>query len=593
MAPPRKYNVKLKLPPSFLETLPVFATPTPKSKSRAKKLSAEDKRAGTPPGSSPAPPEESVSVGKINTGPKELSTAGLTVNTVTQALDKSGKPCRRWKKAPMQFKTFSGFKIELGTWKPDAAAQNIKPDTSVPSEKSPEAVSVNVPTPKESSTQANHAIATKQQLFVTDPVTPGSVFFLPHGTRVFNKLVGFMKNQQLRYGFHEVITPLIYKTKLWEQSGHWENYKDDMFKVVGNDISKDADPSHESATEPHADHGHDHAHGHEHEYGLKPMNCPGHCMIYAKFDRSYNELPIRYSDFSSLHRNEASGALSGLTRVRRFHQDDGHIFCEVHQINQEITNTINMIKDTYAAFGIDSEREVEFFLSTRPEKYMGELATWEAAEQQLTQVLNACTDHWQVKEGDGAFYGPKIDVLLTDAFGKKHQVGTIQLDFQLPARFALKYTSADGSRENQPIMVHRAVFGSLERFFAILLDHYQGKWPFWINPRQAIVVPVSDRHHSAADTIQRQLVGDIVNSDSSVAPLTGYNFHVDVDKRSDTVGTRIKDALQKGYSYIIMIGDKDIANNTISVRTRDDRKVENLSVEELYGRFVELEKTYR
>ncbi|OBA20704.1 threonyl-tRNA synthetase [Metschnikowia bicuspidata var. bicuspidata NRRL YB-4993] len=437
-------------------------------------------------------------------------------------------------------------------------------------------------TTKESSTQANHAIATKQQLFVTDPVTPGLVFFLPHGTRVFNKLVGFMKNQQLRYGFHEVITPLIYKTQLWEKLGHWENYKDDMFKVVGNDTLKDA-----------AENGAGPGAGHVHEYGLKPMNCPGHCLIYAKFDRSYNELPIRYSDFLSLHRNEASGALSGLTRVRRFHQDDGHIFCEVHQIHQEITNTINMIKDTYAVFGIDSERDVDFFLSTRPDKYMGDLATWDNAEAQLTQVLNGCTHQWQVREGDGAFYGPKIDVLLTDAFGKKHQVGTIQLDFQLPARFELKYTLASGSRENQPIMVHRAVFGSLERFFAILLDHYQGKWPFWINPRQAVVVPVAERHHEAAQQVQKQLSGEILASDSTVAPLTGYNFHVDVDKRSETVGTRIKDALQKGYSYIIMIGDKDLASGTISVRTRDDRKVENVAVAELYLRFVALEKAYK
>lgn len=447
---------------------------------------------------------------------------------------------------------------------------------------------------KELATQANHVIATKQQLFVTDPVTPGLVFFLPHGTRVFNKLVGFMKNQQLRYGFHEVVTPLIYKTSLWEKSGHWENYKDDMFKVVGNDALKEEGGELAETVEigeNSHDHGHDHAHAHE--YGLKPMNCPGHCLIYAKFDRSYNELPIRYSDFLSLHRNEALGALSGLTRVRRFHQDDGHIFCEMHQIHSEITNTINLIKDTYAVFGIDSTKNVDFFLSTRPEKYMGDLATWDRAEAQLTQVLEQCTDRWKVREGDGAFYGPKIDVLVTDAFGKQHQVGTVQLDFQLPARFDLKYTSATGSRENRPIMVHRAVFGSLERFFAILLDHYQGKWPFWLNPRQAVVVPVSDRHQEAAEKIRKHLCGDILNAPQAVAPLTGHHFHVDVDTRSDTVGTRIKDALQKGYSYIVMVGDRDIANGTVSVRTRDSRAVENVTVEELYARFVELEKKYQ
>ncbi|KAM9893700.1 hypothetical protein OXX59_004598 [Metschnikowia pulcherrima] len=485
---------------------------------------------------------------------------------------------------------------------------------------------------KESATQANHAIATRQQLFVTDPVTPGSVFFLPHGTRVFNKLIGFMKHQQARHGFDEVVTPLIYKTQLWEQSGHWQNYKDDMFKVVGN-VSRDekevpiGEPgnAHEIGQkfEPEIRNGElenggkgvksensgecEKTAGFEqpkavetaetvdsdalHEYGLKPMNCPGHCLIYAKFDRSYNELPIRYSDFSSLHRNEASGALSGLTRVRRFHQDDGHIFCTLAQLPEEISNTLKMIKDTYAVFGI-AEKDIEFYLSTRPEKYMGEPETWQTAEQQLAEALDACTDKWQERPGDGAFYGPKIDVLLTDAFGKRHQVGTVQLDFQLPQRFQLSYTGADGSREHRPIMVHRAVFGSLERFFAILLDHYQGKWPFWLNPRQAIIIPVSSRHVDAAEDVQKRLLGDIMGA-HTVAPLTGYNFYVDVDKRNETVGTRIKDALHKGYSYIVMVGDRDIANGTVSVRSRDSRAVENVAVDDLYRRFIELERAFQ
>lgn len=434
-------------------------------------------------------------------------------------------------------------------------------------------------TTKDSLTQMSHLISSQQLLYFTDPVTPGSVFFLPHGTRVFNKLIQFMKNQQLKYGFNEVITPLIYKSKLWKTSGHWENYKDDMFKVEGNDITKEAAPEEGE---------------HQHEYGLKPMNCPGHCLIFSKLERSYNDLPIRMSDFLSLHRNESSGALSGLTRVRRFHQDDGHIFCELHQINQEISNTITMIKDAYNVFGISTDK-IEFYLSTRPEKFMGEIATWDNAETQLAVVLDKTTGKgkWQIREGDGAFYGPKIDVLVTDAFNKKHQVGTIQLDFQLPARFELKYISSDGSRDNQPIMVHRAVFGSLERFFAILLDHYQGKWPFWLNPRQAIVIPVSDKHAEFAKGLQTQLQGEIINSIDSVAPLTGYNFFVDLDSRSETVGNRIKEALRQGYSYIVMVGDKDIENGTVAVRSRDSKKIVNLSVDELFSKFVELEKTYQ
>lgn len=454
----------------------------------------------------------------------------------------------------------------------------------------------------ELSSQNNHTISNKQLLYTTDPVTPGSVFFLPHGTRIFNKLVQFMKHQQLRYGFQEVVTPLIYKSSLWETSGHWENYRDDMFRVVGHVDRENNTTEHElqGSVPKEGPEGASHtcsetpSHSHTEpssEYGLKPMNCPGHCIIFSKFERSYNELPVRYSDFSSLHRNESSGALSGLTRVRRFHQDDGHIFCELHQINDEITNTINLIKDTYCVFGVGDG--VEFYLSTRPENYIGETATWDSAEKQLSAVLDqtAGPGQWKVREGDGAFYGPKIDVLLTDAFGKKHQVGTVQLDFQLPARFELKYIARDGSRDNQPIMVHRAVFGSLERFFAILLDHYQGKWPFWLNPRQAIVVPVNETHKEAAIALQQRLVGDIIGEEG-VSPMTGYNFYVDVDSRSETVGNRIKEAIGKGYSYIVMIGDKDIEKGTVAVRTRDSRKVENVTAEELYQRFIALEKLY-
>ena len=456
----------------------------------------------------------------------------------------------------------------------------------------------------QSSTNTNASISNKQLLYTQDASTPGSVFFLPHGTRVFNKLITFMKHQQMKYGFEEVVTPLIYKTKLWETSGHWQNYKDDMFKVVGN-VQRDevgagagATAETENGTESgstedygHKHDEHEHDHESEHTYGLKPMNCPGHCLIFSKFERSYNELPVRLSDFSSLHRNEASGALSGLTRVRRFHQDDGHIFCELSQIEQEIDNTIKLIKDTYKIFGIT---DVQFKLSTRPEKAIGDLETWAKAEAALEKVLNATTNNnWLIREGDGAFYGPKIDVLVTDAFLKEHQVGTIQLDFQLPERFQLKYVAKDGTRDNQPIMVHRAVFGSLERFFAILLDHYQGKWPFWLNPRQAVIIPVNEAHHRYCEEVAAVLRGDIVSERNEIAPMTGYNFYVDVDSRNETIGARIKDAISKGYSYIITIGDKDIEKGTVAVRTRESRKLKHYEIDELYDQFIELEKDFK
>lgn len=427
---------------------------------------------------------------------------------------------------------------------------------------------------------SNHAISNRQLLYTTDPVSPGSIFFLPHGTRVINKLVQFMKHQQIKYGFQEVITPLIYKKKLFEQSGHWDNYNEDMFKVEGHDLSRE-----------HSEHDHPEEHSDEHEYGLKPMNCPGHCLIFSKFERSYNELPVRYSDFSSLHRNEASGALSGLTRVRRFHQDDGHVFCEMSQINQEILNTLSLITDTYKVF--DLHNDIKFYLSTRPESFIGDINTWDVAEEELKKVLNQGPgeNNWAIKPQDGAFYGPKIDVMITDNYGKTHQVGTIQLDFNLPERFSLKYIDSSGNRDNQPILIHRAVFGSLERFFAILLDNYNGKWPFWLNPRQAVIIPVSEAHHSKAKEIQSQLSGDLIGG-NDIAPMTGYNFYVDIDQRNETVGNRIKESIAKGYSYILMVGDKDINKGTVAIRSRDNRKVENLTVDEIYGKFIDLEKNY-
>lgn len=434
-----------------------------------------------------------------------------------------------------------------------------------------------------SSTQLNQLIANKQLLYTTHELSPGSIFFLPHGTRIFNKLIQFMKNQQIKYGFQEVITPLIYKNKLWEQSGHWENYKDDMFKVVGNDLAR------EEVEESH-DHEHGHEHGHEHEYGLKPMNCPGHCIIFSKFERSYNELPVRLSDFSSLHRNEASGALSGLTRVRRFHQDDGHIFCEMNQIKDEILNTINLIRDTYKIFEID--QHIQFTLSTRPDNFIGEIESWDIAEEELKKVLKeTCGDDWSIKDKDGAFYGPKIDIMVTDNYSKTHQIGTIQLDFQLPSRFDLKYIDSEGNRDKKPIMIHRAVFGSLERFFAILLDNYKGNWPFWLNPRQAIIIPVNSSHVEHCETLRKKLSGDIINND--ISPITGYNFFIDIDSRGETVGNRIKEAISKGYSYILMVGDKDIEKGTIAIRSRSDRKVQNLTVDEIYSKFINLEKQFK
>ncbi|CAI9101279.1 OLC1v1038567C1 [Oldenlandia corymbosa var. corymbosa] len=276
----------------------------------------------------------------------------------------------------------------------------------------------------------------KQELFFFHPLSPGSCFFLPHGTRVYNKLLEFIRNEYWDRGYEEVVTPNNFNMELWEKSGHAQNYKENIFVF---------EIEHQ-------------------EFGQKPMNCPGHCVMFKHRVRSYRELPLRLADFGVLHCNEASGALSGLTRVRRFQQDDAHIFCTESQ------------------------------LSTRPEeKFVGELETWDKAEAALTEALNEFGQPWEVNEGDGAFYGPKIDISVKDAMRRKFQCATLQLDFQLPSRFDLSYTTEDEIRE-RPVMIHRAILGSVERMFAILLEHYKGKWPFWLSPRQAIVCPVSLRN---------------------------------------------------------------------------------------------------
>lgn len=301
-------------------------------------------------------------------------------------------------------------------------------------------------------------IGKNQELFMLHPYTPGSLFMLPHGTRIYNKLLDFMRTEYRKRGFEEVISPNIFNADLWRQSGHWDKYGDNIFKFKCEDQ----------------------------DWGVKPMNCPGHCLIFGNRSRSYRELPIRLADFGVLHRNEFSGALSGMTRVRRFQQDDAHIFCRRDQIQEEIRNAIHFMKSVYEVFGFEFKLE----LSTRPENFLGDIETWNSAEESLKNELVAqFGDKWVINEGDGAFYGPKIDVHVTDAMKRSFQCATIQLDFQLPNRFDLQFRNQDDADE-RPVMIHRAIFGSVERFMAVLIEHIGGKWyviavstfllfPFW------------------------------------------------------------------------------------------------------------------
>ena len=297
---------------------------------------------------------------------------------------------------------------------------------------------------EEAAKRDHRKLGKELELIMFNEMSPGSAFFLPHGARVYNKLVEYIRKQYNMRGFLEVITPNMYNTKLWESSGHWQNYKENMFSF---DVEKE-------------------------QFALKPMNCPGHCLMFKNRDRSYRELPLRYADFGVLHRNEFSGALSGLTRVRRFQQDDAHIFCTVAQIKQEMLGCLDFLQKVYGDFGF----KFELRLSTRPEKYLGEIETWETAEGLLKDALDEFKKPWTINEGDGAFYGPKIDITVRDALNRAHQCATIQLDFQLPQRFNLEFRNETGFE--RPVMIHRAILGSVERMFAILLEHYAGKWYF-------------------------------------------------------------------------------------------------------------------
>ncbi|KAG6650873.1 hypothetical protein CIPAW_06G073200 [Carya illinoinensis] len=384
-------------------------------------------------------------------------------------------------------------------------------------------------------------VGTKQELFFCHPLSPGSWFFLPHGARVYNKLMEFIRGQYRERGYQEVLSPNMYNMQLWETSGHAANYKDNMFVF---EVEKQ-------------------------EFGLKPMNCPGHCLMFQHRVRSYRELPLRLADFGVLHRNEASGALTGLTRVRRFQQDDAHIFCRESQIKDEVRGVLDFIKHVYDIFGFTFDLK----LSTRPEKYLGDLATWERAEAALTEALDEFEKPWQINEGDGAFYGPKIDISVSDALNRKFQCATLQLDFQLPARFELYYSAEDEAKRESPVMIHRAVLGSVERMFAILLEHYKGKWPFWLSPRQAIVCPVSEKSQPYALKVQDQIFK------------AGY--YVDVDTTDRKIQKKVREAQLAQYNFILVVGEEEANTGQVSVRVRDKADHSVMSIENLLKHFGE------
>ncbi|GFZ46394.1 Threonine--tRNA ligase [Saitozyma sp. JCM 24511] len=385
---------------------------------------------------------------------------------------------------------------------------------------------------EEAAKRDHRKIGKEQELFFFSDLSPGSAFFLPMGMRIYNTLLSFIKSEYHKRGFTEVGSPNIFNSKLWETSGHWQNYAEDMFQL---NVDED-------------------------KFALKPMNCPGHCVIFDSRERSYRELPLRFAEFGVLHRNEASGALSGLSRVRRFVQDDAHIFCTVDQVEQEIQDAFDFLDAVYKPFGFT----YKVGLSTRnPKKWVGDLKIWDKAEATLKEVLERrMPGNWHVNEEDAAFYGPKLDFQLTDALKRHWQCGTIQLDFNLPERFNLRFRGPEqpgSTSDNQfqrPVMIHRAILGSVERFIAIITESSGGKWPFWLSPRQIVVIPVAAPFKDYAAKVAQTF--------------HDAGLFAEVDVSDNTLNKKIRNAQTAQWNFIMVVGQDEFEAQAVNIRNRDD-----------------------
>jgi threonyl-tRNA synthetase len=381
-------------------------------------------------------------------------------------------------------------------------------------------------------------------LFTFSEVSPGAAFWLPAGAQVFNSLVSLSREMGRQRGYTEVKTPQLYDSSLWETSGHWDKFRENMFVTESEDRAM----------------------------ALKPMNCPGHCQLFSLQQHSYRDLPVRYSEPGLLHRNEPSGTLHGLLRARHFAQDDAHIFCSEEQVQQEVAGCLEFAFATYDVFGLDVRLE----LSTRPEQRIGDDSLWDRAEAALMSALQAHDLKYDLNEGDGAFYGPKIDMHITDSLGRSWQLGTVQLDYSMPARFGLSYTGADNS-EHTPVMIHRALFGSYERFIGILLEHLGGELPVWLAPVQAIVLPISDRHAAYG----RQIVERLAEAGA----------RAELDERGESVARKIRDAELRKIPYMLVVGDREEAAGEVSLREHRQGDLGSGAVQDFIARLQEQVQT--
>ena len=375
---------------------------------------------------------------------------------------------------------------------------------------------------EEAAKRDHRKLGRELELFMFDAAAPASPFFLPKGTVLYNLLIDYIRGLYQRYGYQEVMTPQIFESSLWHRSGHYENYKENMFFVEIDDR----------------------------EFGVKPMNCPSHALMYGSTLHSYRDLPVRFADFGRLHRYERSGVTHGLTRVRTFAQDDAHIFCRPDQVQSEVTAFIDMVHETFTILGFD---DVHVMLSLRPEKRVGTDEMWDRAEAALRAAIESKGLDYEAVAGEGAFYGPKIDFFMQDALRRQWQLSTVQLDYSLPERFDLEYVTEDDRRE-RPVLIHRALLGSLERFIAILLEHTGGALPVWLSPVQAVVIPIADRHLDYAREVE--------------ARLRGAGLRVEVDARTERMNLKIREAQLRKVPYMLIVGDREQEAGAAAVRDR-------------------------
>ncbi|MCS4505687.1 threonine--tRNA ligase [Arhodomonas aquaeolei] len=396
---------------------------------------------------------------------------------------------------------------------------------------------------EEAKKRDHRRIARNQGLFHLQEEAPGMVFWHPNGWRVYQVLQDYLRRRLDAHGYQEIRTPQLLDRSLWERSGHWEKFRDDMFTTESE--SRD--------------------------YAVKPMNCPAHIQVYNQGLKSYRDLPLRLSEFGSCHRNEPSGTLHGLMRVRNFTQDDAHIFCTEGQIQDEVSAFLDLAFEVYRDFGFD---DVAVALSTRPEQRVGSDEAWDKAEKALADALDAKGYDWTVNPGEGAFYGPKIELSMRDCLNRVWQCGTMQVDFSMPGRLGADYVGEDGTR-HVPVMLHRAIFGSFERFIGVLTEHYGGDWPVWLAPSQAVVLNITDRQAAYAREVEKQLIG--------------RGFRAGVDLRNEKIGFKIREHTIHRVPYLLVVGDKEVESSTVAVRTREGKDLGGMSLDAFIER-LEMER---